>query len=399
MAVEPVDKKIRKDLQLHLEKTARELQAHDGWNTINIPEISEQELVQIAAHHGLENDQQTRHFCKFISLATNFASLSFKSRLQQLPELVNSLKNLIIKMEEEIKDFADLASYFYSVIHSFIKVVINTKHNMKMALPHLEESVVHMRIMCEALMPDSDSPLTFDDLLDVEIALNNMSYGIQNLVEHSKASKEESVKIDTTISSMKEKIESKIAVNENRISFANILPKIGATIGMVTGASSASALVESIAFGGSGVLILGGFSFPPIGAVLVASTIGALGIGSIILLITKLWEKHQFKALGYLRQILEKLNKLNNANLAFMEFMNKSEEEANKILNNIEFFKSNVKNGSKRYRKTNAGICFKAIQSTNDVVDTICKITEIDMSNWINERQELENYGLLENVI
>ena len=163
---------------------------------------------------------------------------------------------------------------------------------------------------------------------------------------------------------------------------------------MVTGATMATGAVESIAFGGAGSLVLGGFSFPPLGAVLVGAGVGAIGIGSLMLLMFKLWEKHQFKALAYLRQILTNLNKLNNANLAFMEYMNKSEEDANKILTNMEFFKRNFSNGSNRYRKVNYEICLKAIESTNDIIKCINGISLIDLSEWVDDQSFVPMYSL-----
>lgn len=104
------------------------------------------------------------------------------------------------------------------------------------------------------------------------------------------------------------------------------------------------------------------------------------------------------RALAYLKEILDKLNKLNSANLAFMDYMNKSEEDANQILTNIEFFKRNVRNGSSRYRKTNAAICEKAIDSTNQMIEVINNISRIDLRQWVNDN-EVPNYSLLGNEI
>lgn len=69
--------------------------------------------------------------------------------------------------------------------------------------------------------------------------------GIKALLEHSKTSKNESFELDNKINSLKETISSKITVNENRIGFANLLPKIGATLGMVAGASGTATAVEA----------------------------------------------------------------------------------------------------------------------------------------------------------
>ena len=264
---------IKKDLKAHLENTFKKIKSHDGWDMVDIPLKSENELLNIAKSHGLENDSQTRTFCKFIAIGTNFASLDFQTRLQEIPDLVISIKNLITELEQEIKEFSDLANFFSTLIHSFIKSVINTKHNFKMALPHLEEAIIHMNIMAEALRPEIDSELDEEDLLDIELALSNMSNGISKLLEHSKTSRSESIKLDEKISFLKEDIENKITIVENRISFGNLLPKVGASLGMITGATTASAAIESIAFGGTGVLVLGGLSFPPIGAILLGNLI------------------------------------------------------------------------------------------------------------------------------
>lgn len=69
--------------------------------------------------------------------------------------------------------------------------------------------------------------------------------------------------------------------------------------------------------------------------------------------------------------------------------MNRSEENAHKILTNMEFFKRNVKNSSPRYRKINAAVSSKAAQSTNEIIETIYKIDQIDLSKWCNHHIEL----------
>ncbi|CAF0803202.1 unnamed protein product [Brachionus calyciflorus] len=379
---------IKEGIKTHLDYTVQQVISHNGWDRVNIREISENDLLSMAQDEGLSTDSQIRDFCKFISIATNFSSLDFCDRLQEIPALVNSLKDLISKMQQEILEYAEIASFFHTLIQSFLKLVMNTKHNMKMAVPHLEEVLIHMEVMSDALLPNSDLPLSSKDIQDVDFALSNMSNGIVKMLEHAKCSKEKSNELDQKINNLKENIENRITIVENRVHFGNILPRLGATIGMISGVHLTNMAVESIMFGGTGALVLGGFTFPPLGAILLGSAIGAFGTGSIVLFIKILWEKQQFKALGYLREILEKLNQLNSANLAFMDYMNKSEEDANKILTNIEFFKTMVTNGSQRYRKLNANICRKAIESTNNMIETIHEITNIDLKKWIEERDE-----------
>lgn len=133
--------------------------------------------------------------------------------------------------------------------------------------------------------------------------------GIQNLIAHSKSSKAESVELEKKINNFKKDISERISLTRNRITFQNILPKLGAAIGLASGASAGTMVVESLAFGGAGALVVGGVAFPPLGAIILGATVGAFSIGSILFLISRLWEQRQYKALQYLTLILDKLNR------------------------------------------------------------------------------------------
>ena len=136
-----------------------------------------------------------------------------------------------------------------------------------------------------------------------------MYKGIQKLVAHAKTSKAESFELDKKINRLKRDVSERIGITRNRITFHNILPKLGAALGLASGATATGMVVESIAFGGAGALVVGGVAFPPLGAIILGATIGAFSIGSILFLISKLWEQRQFKALQYLTLILDKLNR------------------------------------------------------------------------------------------
>jgi hypothetical protein len=101
------EKQIKQELDSHLIQTVKLIKENDGWNKIDIPTLSMKELTDVAEKSGLSNDEQTRSFCKFISIGTNFASMDFASRFQTIPELVASICDLIEKMENEIKEFAE----------------------------------------------------------------------------------------------------------------------------------------------------------------------------------------------------------------------------------------------------------------------------------------------------
>lgn len=77
---------------------------------------------------------------------------------------------------------------------------------------------------------------------------------------------------------------------------------------------------------------------------------------------------------------------MNAANLQFMDYMNRSEEDANKILSNLDYLKNSVSSNSPRYRKTNSEICKKAIVSTSDMIKCIHKINAININQWISDR-------------
>ena len=48
----PNDKRIKKDLKLYLDRTAEDIRQHDGWNMINLSELSQKELMEVACKHG-----------------------------------------------------------------------------------------------------------------------------------------------------------------------------------------------------------------------------------------------------------------------------------------------------------------------------------------------------------
>jgi len=96
------DEEIKKGLEEHLQATVDVLKSKDGWELLNMPDLSKKEMMSLARKHGLGEDDQTRSFVQFISLGTNFASLDFTQRLLLIPEMVANLKDLLSKMEEEI---------------------------------------------------------------------------------------------------------------------------------------------------------------------------------------------------------------------------------------------------------------------------------------------------------
>ncbi len=169
------DKIINQSLQQHINETAEKLHDCDGWNHIDPAEISENQLLSVAKKFDLDQDEQTRLFCKLISLSTNFSSLDFVTRVKKVPEMVKNIMELINKVKEEIKEYAEMANCFEDIVQCFIKLVIDTKHNMNMTVPYLKSITLHLGVLSDSLNGDK---LKGEDLKDIDIALNKMSDGI-----------------------------------------------------------------------------------------------------------------------------------------------------------------------------------------------------------------------------
>ena len=154
------DKIINQSLQQHIDDTAEKLRDCDGWNQIDPAGISENQLLSVAKKFEIDQDEQTRSFCKLISFGTNFSSLDFVTRVKKVPE-----------------EYAEMANCFSDIIQCFIKLVIDTKHKMNMTVPHLKSITFDLGVLSDSLNGDE---LKDEDLKDIDIALNNMTDGIFN---------------------------------------------------------------------------------------------------------------------------------------------------------------------------------------------------------------------------
>lgn len=47
-------------------------------------------------------------------------------------------------------------------------------------------------------------------------------------------------------------------------------------------------------------------------------------------------------------------------------------------------------------KKVNAEICLKAVESTNKMIETIEEIANIDLKQWIYDRERINNINILE---
>jgi hypothetical protein len=105
-------------------------------------------------------------------------------------------------------------------------------------------------------------------------------------------------------------------------------------------------------------------------------------------MVKKLWENHQYKALGFLKEILKKLDELSLGNIEFVKFINKSSFHARRLQINIEHLKKISFDPSIRSKKANIAICERALESSYLIIGTMNDVNNFDLTNWIN-RQEV----------
>ena len=144
---------------------------------------------------------------------------------------------------------------------------METQHNMSLALPYLENSNEYLAVMGEAFQSSSDvngKQLTPADLNDINKSLEGLADGVSKLLEHSKSSKEKSIQLDMRVDCLKNDIQSKVKITQNRITFEDSFAKLGSgiaiNVGFNLGFSAASFVLESSALGGSGILLMGGMA-------------------------------------------------------------------------------------------------------------------------------------------
>jgi hypothetical protein len=375
------DDKIQADCM----ETANILSEHDQWILLDAPRCSEEELQRELAHYGLENDLQTARFCKFVSLATNFASLRFVERIQRLPELIDTIKQLLAEIEREIHEMADMGSFFEELVYCFTSLVLTTQHNMKMMLPHLNNARDYMNITIDALGSNTDQPLSEEDRSDINTALQGMCSGIEHLLKLSQSSRERSEKINQEIETLKQTVQSKRIVVEGRIDFGEHFKIISQAISAVGVYRASNALtLSNIPYLDRfpSLIQVGSRIYPPLRPILIGFAIGGITLATISMLVKRFWLKQNYRALEILGTILEHLMRLSQANNHFTMYMRNSEASANDVLVNIRTLQQQITSPSARIRKMNRNVCERASKATTEMIDSIEKVLVIDLSQW-----------------
>ncbi|CAF2138670.1 unnamed protein product [Rotaria magnacalcarata] len=368
-------------IDAYIQGVSEEFLRNDSWESFEPLEIAEASLeAAVKNTNSAGEDDQTHRFRQFLSIATNFSSLPFAEKLHRIPELVDSIKQLLENMMKEVQEYSYMANELRDLIQCFVRMVMQAKHNINMMLPKLTAAKTQMTIVHEVMSIDPTQTLNQIDKKDIELALNRMSTGIKNLLNLAKVSTAESRKLDERIHNMTNSVQSKKVIVEERLEIAQFCFKYSIPVSALTTGAGVGGLVLAEAFGGTGALVIAGTAFPPIAAIIGACIIGGVAAGSVILLVKKFWERHQLKALNYLEKIFESLVQLNSANMHFMRYMADTEEKANAVSEHIQDIQLCLE--SERQRRTNRDVCIVAIDSTIAMIESLQRISNLDISEW-----------------
>ena len=190
----------REGVNAHIEGVTQEFSRQDSWQTFKADEIAEASFQDaINKTNAYDGDHQTYRFQQFLAIATNLSSLPFAEKLHKIPELVGSIKRLLEDMMKELKEYSHVANELRDVIQCFVRMVAQAKHNVNMMLPLLTAATAQMTVVQDVMTTDPIQKLNDVDKHDIELALERMSSGIQNLLSLAKASTAESQKLDDRI--------------------------------------------------------------------------------------------------------------------------------------------------------------------------------------------------------
>ncbi|CAF1306962.1 unnamed protein product [Rotaria sordida] len=373
-----------------IDNTVNDVVTRNGWAQLQVAQLSEAELEQTIQMQELENDEHTRLFTKFLSLATNFSSTNFTNRLSSVPKVVQSIADLLDAMRREVEEYADIANQFEELAYIFGKLVIDTQHKMGMILPHMSEAKDHLSVLVD-VFDSSGSALTTVDQNDIKIAMNGLLKGMKQMTDLSRSSGQESRQLTERITKLKTNVQKQRVTVHGRIHLSKALSCLGPLAGAGIVARAVGILVAIKELGGPGMLIVAGASLNPIVAIICGALLGGTLILTVAGLVYRFWTRHQYKALAFLEKICVGLMELANANMFLLDYLNKSEETAHTISIQLEQIQCSVT--SERYRKQNGKLCKKAFETVEQAVQVIESIRNIDISQWLTP-QSLPRFGI-----
>ena len=260
----------RDGVNTYIAGVSKEFCRSDSWETFDAGEIEEASLQAAVGQAGSSSagDKQTHRFRQFLSIATNFFSLAFAEKVQKIPELVESIKQLLKNMMNEVREYRDMANELRDLIQCFVRMVMQAKHSMNMMLPLLTAVESQMKIVQDVMNTNSTQALSETDKKDIHLALNRMSKGIEELLSLAKSSTAESRNLDERIHNMPSSVQSKKIVAEERLEIASFCFKYAKPTTAVASGATAGGCVLAESFGGVVALVIAGTAFPPVTAII-----------------------------------------------------------------------------------------------------------------------------------
>ena len=219
--------------------------------------INEDEIIKSITDYGLENDKQTINICKFTSIATQFSGFSFKDKFETIPVLMSTIDSLVEKMKNEIKEYGDIATQFKELMYLYAKLILNTKHCLKIIIPNLEKIICDIKNMNEneIFLKQSNS----SNISNKEFSI------IEELLSHTDVIKDEIDKIENDLKLLENSVQEKINLINKRIFYANCSPGLAGLAGAFGGFSGSHSFLNFSFLIGVGLSSASVFSFPPFG--------------------------------------------------------------------------------------------------------------------------------------
>ena len=330
---------------------------------------------------NLENDPQTNAFIKFFSLCNVFASSAdFRTQIQNLPEIVKELKKLLLKIKEEIKEYAGLATHFEELVTFFLKIVSETTYNLKKTQPHFKNSIRYLftiKDVLEELNKENEIKTENDkrqeEFTALTISFGKLNEGIHNITREAEKSKIKLDELTNKLEKFKEDLKEKKNNKDAQIAFAKQIDELSFLDKMVT-------LITGGAF--SAILFAVLIPAAPIGVILIGAATGPVLL-AIAEIARRFWIKHNEKALGFLTEFIKLVTRLLDDNKSFHELMTIVEIESKKININVDYIMSSLQN--KYLRKFVGEACQTTIFSSNEVITAIDEISNLNLETWAKE--------------
>ena len=358
-------------------------------NRSNIGERIQSLSLQVSES---ENSEERTFRGIFVSV---LSCLSNKERLKLVRKLVNALLDLFKedKVNKEIKDCLEFLKEW------LCQLAYDTRHNFEIDRATVINCQKYLSIIKEAL--ESSTPGgDIDTALETLLADENYK---RLLTNNPSVPQGECKKIREYVSQLKNIIQSRVSAIKNNQVVYKAVPKLGLFAGAGMTASASAAIIDSLALGGTGSIIMFGVAFPPLGIVILSSAIAGFCISAMILILTKLWQRRQMTGLKDLDNRENDAKSLAQYNNSFRNIIDKRDEIKNKLAVNIDFLKKNDANKSERFHKIKLQACNESIKAIDDLLETSDEMANLkrslSSSSAITQEQLLKKSQINKNAM